>query len=305
MNVKSQNVSNPRRKSPICLVIEAWHIWQAHRLIISGPIFINLIVLTNKKFQTWNLKCDLTNRRKFIQKKCHIIWGWRHLNANIWKETFGWNHLKVNEIFDGNILDGNIWKENLEGNIWMITFERKHLKENIWKKTFGWKHFRWKHLKWTTKVSICRKTLKEGHTCFRLLNCWLQWNLFYIFTFWVLLYITVMELLLKSTKQKPKPWLSMSSVACPIIQISIYILCSPTEGVYFFHPLPAFYTKIFALLNGCIVWLAFLVIPPGETFKAQFELNSWAKATPEQFSTNWWQNTQTMRKVLVQYETEM
>ena len=82
----------------------------------------------------------------------------------------------------------------------------------------------------------------------------------------------------------------IASLPNAMIQLSIYISRSPTEGVflfYFVHPLLVFFTKIFALLNGCIVWLAFLVIPPGETFKAQFELNSWAKATPEQFSTNW------------------
>ena len=35
--LKDKNVLNSKRKSPICLVIEAWHIWQASRLIISCP----------------------------------------------------------------------------------------------------------------------------------------------------------------------------------------------------------------------------------------------------------------------------
>ena len=196
------------------------------------------------------------------------IWKWKKyldgniLDGNIWKEnlegniwmiTFERKHWDGNiwkKYLDGNILDGNIWKENLEGNIWMITFERKHWKGNIWKKTFGWKHLRWKHLKGTTKVSICRKTLKEGHTCFRLLSCWLQLNHFYIFTFCVLLYITVMELSLKSTKQKPKPRLSMSLVTCPIIQISItqIYLALPNRKILFFtHPLAAFLDKHFLL----------------------------------------------------------
>ena len=56
-------------------------------------------------------------------------------------------------------------------------------------------------------------------------------------------------------------------------------------------PLVAYRAKIFALLKECTV-LVFLLIPPGETFKAQFELDSGAKAT----CTSCWLNTQTMNK---------